>query len=127
MTLRFLIPVIAVGALLAGCESYGEDGPGYMGHHDRYAEGDYDAGAHYRDDPRYQERPMSRDEQVYRGGDGRYYCKRSDGTTGLIVGGLAGGALGDVIAPRGSKTLGTILGAVGGAAIGSSVDSARCR
>ncbi len=34
----------------------------------------------------------------------------------LIVGGVAGGVLGNVIAPGGSQTLGTILGALGGAA-----------
>jgi hypothetical protein len=34
------------------------------------------------------------DERVYRGNDGRYYCKRNDGTTGLIAGALGGGVLG---------------------------------
>ena len=126
---RIVLPLLAVSALLAGCSSYGDDGP-------RYGENDYgdngggwDASSHYRDDPSYQERPMSSDESLYRGSDGRYYCRRSDGTAGLVVGGVAGGALGDVIAPRGSKTLGTVLGAIGGAAIGSSVDKngTRCR
>jgi uncharacterized protein YcfJ len=72
---------------------------------------------------------MARDERIYRGSDGRYYCRRSDGTAGLIVGGIAGGVLGDVIAPGGSKTLGTVLGAIGGAAIGNAVDrdNVRCR
>lgn len=36
---------------------------------------------------------------------------RSDGTTGLIVGGMAGGVLGSIICPGGSKTVGAILGA----------------
>ena len=40
---------------------------------------DYDASRHYRDDPRYQERRLSSNDQVYRGSDGRMYCKRSDG------------------------------------------------
>ncbi|MDB5479976.1 MAG: hypothetical protein JWO83_1029 [Caulobacteraceae bacterium] len=72
---------------------------------------------------------MSPDERVYRGSDGRYYCRRSDGTAGLIVGGIAGGVLGNAIAPGGSKTLGTLLGAAGGAAVGNAVaqDSAHCR
>jgi hypothetical protein len=114
-----ILPLLAVSALLAGCSSYDEGGPRYGGYD---SGGGWDAGQHYRDDPQYQERPMSSDEQVYRGSDDRYYCRRSDGTAGLVVGGIAGGALGDVIAPRGSKTLGTVLGAIGGAAIGSSVD-----
>jgi len=68
---------------------------------------------------------------VYRGNDGRYYCRRNDGTTGLIVGGVAGGVLGNVIAPGGSGLLGTVLGAAGGALAGRAVDRSsndtRCR
>ena len=115
-----LIPLLAVSALLTGCSTYDDGGPRYAQSQDGRG---WDAREHYRDDPRYQERPMARDEQVYRGSDGRYYCRHSDGTAGLVVGGVAGGVLGDAIAPRGSKTLGTLLGAIGGAAIGQSVDS----
>lgn len=87
--------------------------------------GGYYADRYYRNDQRYGERRLSDGDRLYRGGDGRYYCRRSDGTTGLIVGGLAGGVLGNVIAPGGSKTLGTILGAIGGAAIGTTIDRNR--
>ncbi len=68
-------------------------------------------------------------DPVWRGYDNRYYCRRSDGSTGLIVGGIAGGVLGNVLAPGGSKTLGSIIGGVAGAAIGNSVDRNRvvCR
>ena len=64
--------------------------------------------------------------RIYRGGDGRYYCRRSDGTTGLVVGVIAGGLLGNAI---GGNALSTILGAGGGAAIGHAIDSGndRCR
>jgi hypothetical protein len=118
---QIILPLLAVSALLTGCSTYDEGGPRYANNGNN--DGGWDARDHYRDDSRYQERPMSREDQVYRGSDGRYYCRRSDGTAGLIVGGIAGGAIGDAIAPRGSKTLGTLLGAIGGAAIGSSVDS----
>jgi hypothetical protein len=64
-------------------------------------------------------------DPVWRGYDNRYYCRRSDGTTGLIVGGIAGGVLGNVLAPGGSKTLGSIIGGVAGAAIGNSIDRGR--
>jgi len=70
------------------------------------------------------------EERVYRGQDGRYYCRRSDGTTGLIVGAVAGGALGNVIAPGGSELVGTILGAIGGSVAGRAIDrnrEVRCR
>jgi outer membrane lipoprotein SlyB len=60
--------------------------------------------------------------------DGRYHCRRDDGTTGPIAGVLGGGVLGNVVAPGGSKTLGTILGALGGVA-GRAIDrgGAGCR
>lgn len=82
----------------------------------------YYADQFYRDGGNYQSRRLTRNDRLYRGNDGRYYCRRSDGTTGLIIGGVAGGALGNVIAPGGSKTLGTILGALGGGVIGNSID-----
>jgi hypothetical protein len=96
------------------------------------AYGGYDAGRYYRDHRRYRERRLSSNDRVYRGGDGRYYCRHDDGTTGLIVGGIAGGVLGNVIAPGGSETLGTILGAAGGAIAGRAIDKSdgkdvRCR
>ena len=80
----------------------------------------------YRQDRRYKERRLGRDDQVYRGGDGRYYCKRNDGTTGLVIGALGGGVLGNVL---GGGTLGTLLGAGGGALVGRSIDrgKVRCR
>jgi hypothetical protein len=80
----------------------------------------WDPARHYRRDVRA--RRLGRNDRIYRGSDNRYYCKRDDGTTGLIVGGIAGGVLGHVIAPRGSKTLGTIIGAGGGALLGRAVD-----
>ena len=91
--------------------------------------GGYDAGRYYRESSAQRERRLSRNDRVYRGQDGRYYCRRSDGTTGLIVGAIAGGVLGNMIAPGGSETLGTVLGAGAGAIAGQAIDSrdARCR
>jgi len=110
---------------------YRTDWSGYD--HDRPdpSYGNYYAERYYRDDPRrYRERHVARQERVYRGQDGRYYCRRPDGTTGLIVGAVAGGALGNVIAPGGSEVLGTILGAIGGGVAGRAIDrnrEVRCR
>src|SRR3546814_2939995 len=70
----------------------------------------YYADNYYRNDRRYRERRLSNDDRIYRGRDGKYYCRRNDGSTGLIVGGIAGGVLGNVIAPGDSTTLGTVLG-----------------
>ena len=69
--------------------------------------------------------------QYWRGDDGRYYCKRGNGTTGLLIGGAAGALVGRAIDTRGSRTTGTILGAAAGALLGREIDrnrsSARCR
>ena len=95
--------------------------------------GGYYADDYYRNDSRYRERNLSENDRIYRGRNGRYYCRRSDGSTGLIVGGIAGGIAGNLIAEGDSKTLGTVLGAIGGAAIGAAIDSSsnnnrvRCR
>ena len=91
---------------------------------------DYDATHYYRDGPHYQERRLSMQDEVYRGSDGRYYCKRNDGTTGLIVGGLAGGALGNVIDGGGNRLAGTLIGGALGALAGKAIDQnsdVRCR
>jgi Glycine zipper 2TM domain len=75
-----------------------------------------------RDDRRYRPRRMGRNDYIYRGSDDRYYCRRDDGTAGLIIGGIAGGVLGNIIARERSKTIGTIIGASAGAMIGKSID-----
>ncbi len=64
----------------------------------------------------------------WRGRDGRMYCRKSNGTTGLIVGGVGGALLGRAIDTRGDRATGTILGAAGGALLGKEIDSKRrCR
>ena len=91
----------------------------------RYSEpsGYWDASRYYRrDDRAYRARRLGRNDRIYRGSDDRYYCRRDDGTSGLIIGGITGGVLGNIIAPGGSRTLGTIVGAAAGAAVGRAVD-----
>ncbi|MBA16186.1 MAG: hypothetical protein CMN73_07500 [Sphingomonas sp.] len=72
----------------------------------------------------YDQRAMSDNVTIYRDAQGRYYCRREDGTTGTLVGAAAGGVLGNLIAPGGSKTIGTILGALAGGAAGRTIDRA---
>lgn len=91
---------------------------------------DYDAARYYRDDPRYRERVLTSSDRVYQGSDGRQYCERSDGTTGLIVGAAAGGLFGNVIDGGRRRTAGTLLGGALGALLGRSVEQnseIRCR
>jgi outer membrane lipoprotein SlyB len=68
--------------------------------------------------------------QTWRGSDGRVYCRKPNGTTGLLVGGAGGALLGRAIDNRGSRTTGTILGAAVGALVGRHVQRnvvSRCR
>jgi hypothetical protein len=70
--------------------------------------------------------------KTWRGSDGRTYCRKPNGTTGLIVGGAAGALAGRAIDSRGSSTTGTVLGAAVGALLGRHVQrnvisSRRCR
>lgn len=98
---------------------------------DERDEGNYDAARYYRDGPNYRERVLANDDRVYRGNDGRYYCRRNDGTTGLIIGALGGGILGNVIDGGRSRTVGTLLGGVLGGVAGRAVEQnnaqVRCR
>lgn len=91
---------------------------------------DYDATRYYRDDPRYSERRLSSTDEVYRGSDGRYYCKRNDGTTGLVLGGVGGAVIGNVIDGGHDRVAGTLIGGALGALVGKSIDQnsdVRCR
>jgi hypothetical protein len=125
---KAILGAVLASATLAGCVGYDESRPEYAGwtryDYDRPdpAYGGYYADRYYRDDPRYHERRLTERDRIYAGRDGRYYCRRSDGTTGLIVGGIAGGVLGNALAPGRSEVLGTLLGAAAGAAVGASID-----
>lgn len=90
----------------------------------------YDPSRDYRAGPQYRERVLTTQDRVYAGYDGRYYCRRPDGTTGLIIGGAAGGILGNVIDGGRSRVLGTLLGGAAGALAGRAVEQnqqVRCR
>lgn len=124
-------------ARTAGYQGSGYDERGgYRTAPDRYASDDrydpnYDPSRYYRVGSNYQERTLGSNERVYAGNDGRYYCRRSDGTTGLIIGGATGGVLGNVIDGGHSRTVGTLLGAAAGALAGKAIDQnqseVRCR
>jgi len=138
MNKAILTALIAATALTGGCATYGNGSDdGGFGYYDRtsysrYGSYDYNrpdpayngyyADRYYRDDRRYRERRLNDNDRVYRGENGQYYCRRSDGTTGLIVGAVAGGVLGNIIAPGSSDTLGTIFGIIAGGAAGRAID-----
>ena len=85
--------------------------------------------AEARDERRYQ--TTDNGIQYWRGNDGRYRCKKGNGTTGLLIGGAAGALAGRAIDTNGNRTTGTILGAAAGALVGREIERnrkrARCR
>lgn len=90
----------------------------------RYRQSTYDSRGRY-----IEPRRVNRGDQVWRGRDGRYYCQRDNGTTGLIIGAAGGALLGREIDGGRDRTLGTVLGAAAGALLGREIDrgGARCR
>jgi hypothetical protein len=90
---------------------------------------DYDRRIYSRDGRYLEPRRLGRNDRVWRGRDNRYYCRRDNGTTGLIVGGAAGALLGRSLDGSGDRLLGTLLGGAGGALLGREIDrgGVRCR
>jgi hypothetical protein len=118
------IPLILAAALilpsLSACATTGSDGR--YGYNDRNDGFNSDRRDRRERREARRARYLAQNDMIYRDNEGRYYCKRDDGTTGAIVGAIGGGVLGNIIAPGGSKTLGTILGAAGGALAGQAID-----
>lgn len=65
--------------------------------------------------------------KMWQDSEGRWRCKRSNGTTGLIVGAAGGALVGRAIDTHGERATGTILGAAAGALLGRSVERGRTR
>ena len=100
-----------------------------------YRDGYRDARYAYRDDRGY--RQGYRDGRRaaasgWYGRNGRYYsdyaqCKKDSNIEGTVLGAVAGGVLGNVIAPQGDKRVGTAIGAVAGGVIGNRIDAGEGR
>jgi hypothetical protein len=111
-----LAAVVLSGGLASGCLS--DTGDSYHRWQGGPDNRQWDASKSY-DGRSHHDRQLSREDYVHRGSDGRYYCRRSDGSTGLVVGALGGAALGGII---GGDALGALVGAAGGAVLGTSID-----
>lgn len=92
------------------------------GYHSRHGDNIYDARGRY-----YEPQPISRRDRVWQGRDGRHYCRRANGTTGLIIGAAGGALLGREIDGGYNRTAGTIVGAALGGLLGREIDRGRAR
>lgn len=97
--------------------------------YNRYEPGQraYYADNYYRPGNLYADRRIGYNDRLYRGRDGRYYCRRSDGTTGLIVGAGLGALLGNQLNLGGSATVRTVIGGAAGALLGREIERGRVR
>ena len=122
-----LSTAVAVSALAAiPSAASAQNGYGYYdtrgnGYHNQYRRDDRRYNQRY--DRRYSNQRYS--SQRY----GNYYGQRcrSNGSTGTILGAIAGGLLGREIAGRGDRTVGTIIGGAAGALAGRAIDRNDCR
>lgn len=72
------------------------------------------------DRARYADRRRYDDDRGYR-------CRKSGGTTGLLLGGVAGALLGRAVDTHGDRATGTVIGAGAGALAGRAIDrNSRC-
>lgn len=140
MTRRTPIVALVAAACLLPAAAQADPPPwapahGWREHHEGR---DWDDGDRYRGDERdggwrrervYAERPVGPNERIWRGSDGNYHCRRSDGTTGLIVGAAVGGLVGRALDGGRDRTTGTVIGLAGGALLGRAIDrgNLRCR
>lgn len=77
----------------------------------------------------YEPRRLSQNDRIWRGRDGRYHCRRDNGTTGLIIGGAVGALVGRELDAGRDRTVGTIIGAATGGLLGRAIDRGelKCR
>jgi hypothetical protein len=92
--------------------------------HDRLESGQraYYANRYYRDGRFYEARLLGPDDRIYRGRNDQYYCRRPDGTTGLIERGLAGRISQDMLDRGASVILADLANTRGGSALALAVD-----
>ncbi|MBJ7438914.1 MAG: glycine zipper 2TM domain-containing protein [Sphingopyxis sp.] len=82
-----------------------------------------------RDGRYFEPRRISSQDRIWRGDDGRYHCRRDNGTAGLIIGAAVGALVGRELDGGRDRTVGTIIGAAGGGLLGRAIDSGelKCR
>ena len=125
--MRRTILAAALAAVVLPAMPVAADPPPWAPAHGRRA---HERQAIYDNHGRYYEpRRLGRSDHIWRGNDGQYYCKRDNGTTGLIIGGAVGALIGRSLDGGRDRTVGTLIGLAGGALLGREIDrgSLRCR
>ncbi|MEP5938709.1 MAG: glycine zipper 2TM domain-containing protein [Erythrobacter sp.] len=125
--MKKLAIAIAAGAMAITSAPALADPPAHAPAHGKRAKDRaslYDSNGYY-----YEPRRLTRQSRIWKGKDGKYRCKRDNGTTGLVIGAGVGALAGHELAGRGDKTLGAILGGAAGALIGREIDRGglKCR
>lgn len=126
---KTILSVVIAATALTSVPAFGDPPPWAPAHgrrhHERYDS--YERGDERGGD--YQRNYSRTDNGIayWQGDDGRYYCRRSNGTTGLLVGAALGALLGRSIDRRGDHSTGTILGAAAGALLGREFERGRTR
>ena len=122
IALSTAVAVSALTAIPAAAQAQSRHGY-YDTRHNGYNQNQY-RGYDRRYDRRYSQRYDNRRYGNYYG----YSCRRDNGSTGTILGAIAGGLLGREVAGRGDRTVGTIFGGAAGALVGRELDrDGNCR
>src|SRR5688500_5747578 len=122
---KFVIAAALAALAIPAAPAFADPPPWAPAHGKRAKDAQrYDARGRY-----YEPQVISRDDRVWRGNAGRYYCRRDNGTTGLVIGAAAGALLGRELDGGRDRTAGTIIGAAAGGLLGREIDRGelRCR
>jgi uncharacterized protein YcfJ len=126
MLKKIIISTVVAASALTALPAAAEAQSRY-GYSNRYDNGNYAQryGGYYNQGQRYDRRYANQrynNQRYY-----NHYGQRCSGSTGTIIGAIAGGLLGNEVAGRGDRTLGAIIGAGAGALAGRAIDRSDCR
>ena len=120
--------IVPAGAVLADppahAKAYGHDKQKHKNKHKNKHKSRYDDRGRY-----FEPRRLSNDDRIWRGDDGRYYCRRDNGTPGLLVGGSVDNMVDRRYRDGRERTVGSILEATGSALFGREINRGglKCR
>jgi uncharacterized protein YcfJ len=124
--MRKILLAVSAAAILAPTPVLADPPPWAPAHgrraHERQERERHVTRVYYADGRYVRPHVLTERDRIWRGDDGRYHCRRDNGTTGLVIGAAVGALAGHEIAGRQDKTLGTILGAIGGGLLGQAID-----